>query len=769
MNRSKQDQSLFFKFMIPYMIVLLIPLLIGLITYRGTVEMIEKEVVNNNMTLLRQSKETLDRRLAEVETVSNQMATDTRVMQFQTIREPFEGANTYRVMETRKGLYDYGLSNHFISGSYLLFKRSGLALSSKLTYTLPDFFNHVLTYPDMDYSAWYSLLLDRHYNKTYLPARQVVLSGEARSMVTYVQSLGYPGFEQGAVVTLIRNEEIVKLLRGLDVSDGGWAYVADDKGQMISYVASRKDQTPERIETLAEEGAYLDPASGMMVTYTTSEANKWTYVVVQSPQVVLGKVHYIKKLTIAIVFAALALGCLIAGLLAYRNSRPLRSLMRTVHERLPAESPRTRDAYRLLHHSFSALLDRNKELHSTLVEQAPLLRASFFERLFKGEFGNESDTDTGFRHLGLRLEGGLYAVGLVRLGGEPTERTTDLLHELSASRLRIKDVFAQLADGTGYAHDMEDDKLALLFIGMHDDEERFRDEIDRRLSSLRRNLKLGVRIVFAVGGIYRTLPEAAHSYEEARQALYIHKWDSRADVIWSGDCPNTALGYYYPADTETRLFHLVRAGEDEEMRKLFDWLYRENFVERQLSIPMLRLLVHDVSGSIVKLLDQVQVAEEEVGFSVKSIVDHTDSPEKAERYFIALSDVLQTICDRINERKKSHNARLSDTIVAMIHAEYGNADFSLTAVAEQVNHSEAYLSQFFKGQIGINFFEYLETVRMEEAHRLLSDSGGLAVREIAARVGYSSSNTFCRAFKRFHGVSTTVYRQAGRCNEYGKA
>lgn len=72
---------------------------------------------------------------------------------------------------------------------------------------------------------------------------------------------------------------------------------------------------------------------------------------------------------------------------------------------------------------------------------------------------------------------------------------------------------------------------------------------------------------------------------------------------------------------------------------------------------------------------------------------------------------------------------------------------------------EKYISQLFKEVTGVNFSDHLIKVRMDQAIILLKESG-LTVDEIAVRVGYNSSHSFRRAFKRLMGVSPSAYRQS---------
>jgi two-component system response regulator YesN len=103
---EKTKQRIMLHFLVPYLIVLLIPLLIGLITYEKTIEVVESEIEHNNIKLLDQSKDILERRLTEVEMIVSQIVGDTKVIHFQNVSDPFEGSNTTKILETKAGLYD---------------------------------------------------------------------------------------------------------------------------------------------------------------------------------------------------------------------------------------------------------------------------------------------------------------------------------------------------------------------------------------------------------------------------------------------------------------------------------------------------------------------------------------------------------------------------------------------------------------------------------------------------------------------------------------
>lgn len=71
--------------------------------------------------------------------------------------------------------------------------------------------------------------------------------------------------------------------------------------------------------------------------------------------------------------------------------------------------------------------------------------------------------------------------------------------------------------------------------------------------------------------------------------------------------------------------------------------------------------------------------------------------------------------------------------------------------------SESYFSLFFKETMGKTFGSYLEGVRLEKAKRLIAQ-GNFDLEKISEMVGYSSSATFRRAFKRAYGVAPSAGR-----------
>ena len=79
-------------------------------------------------------------------------------------------------------------------------------------------------------------------------------------------------------------------------------------------------------------------------------------------------------------------------------------------------------------------------------------------------------------------------------------------------------------------------------------------------------------------------------------------------------------------------------------------------------------------------------------------------------------------------------------------------------LAEEFGLSENYFSIFFKETMGKSFSSYLEKLRLEKAKKLIAE-GKWDMETIAQMVGYGSSATFRRAFKRAYGIAPSACKE----------
>ena len=86
-------------------------------------------------------------------------------------------------------------------------------------------------------------------------------------------------------------------------------------------------------------------------------------------------------------------------------------------------------------------------------------------------------------------------------------------------------------------------------------------------------------------------------------------------------------------------------------------------------------------------------------------------------------------------------------------------NISLNYFEETCFLCKEYLLKLFKKEFGYTIYEYTLKMRMERARALLQSSDS-DIREITSQVGYNDVNYFCKAFKRFFGISPSKFRKS---------
>ena len=125
-----------------------------------------------------------------------------------------------------------------------------------------------------------------------------------------------------------------------------------------------------------------------------------------------------------------------------------------------------------------------------------------------------------------------------------------------------------------------------------------------------------------------------------------------------------------------------------------------------------------------------------------------------------LDETLAHIAAALERHRKlnEETQRLVRQAMAYIHEHYAEP-ISRTSLAQYVAFSEDYLTYCFRKELGVTPIAYLNRFRVNQAKRLLVETGK-SITEIALDVGFSDSSYFSRVFRREVGISPEAYRQS---------
>ncbi|RUT31988.1 response regulator [Paenibacillus zeisoli] len=114
------------------------------------------------------------------------------------------------------------------------------------------------------------------------------------------------------------------------------------------------------------------------------------------------------------------------------------------------------------------------------------------------------------------------------------------------------------------------------------------------------------------------------------------------------------------------------------------------------------------------------------------------------------------------EPVKGSGEKSIDDAIEYIREHY-NEELSLERVASVVYLNPAYFSQLFKLKTGQGYKDYVISLRLEQAKKLLLNPK-LRLAEIAERIGYQDMRHFTQVFRRKFGLTPTEFRHKQNVN-----
>lgn len=186
----------------------------------------------------------------------------------------------------------------------------------------------------------------------------------------------------------------------------------------------------------------------------------------------------------------------------------------------------------------------------------------------------------------------------------------------------------------------------------------------------------------------------------------------------------------------------------------------EYILENNLPAWLQQILLNELQAILFHILVRLELEEQEYQKYFGELEKEHRIP-LIEQVTSTLG-LYRSLCALVNEKKTKEAGKMMPAILAFLDANHGDPDLSLTMVADTFQISVPYLSSLFKASAGVNFSNYVESVRIEKAKGLLKNTS-MSVGEIAAATGYASTNSFSRAFRRVTGESASEYRNNQEC------
>lgn len=796
--------SLVRGFLLSYLLVLVLPTLTGVALYLLASQTLQDQTDKTNLIRLHDAESITRQQISTMISFVDRMAMNHDVTILGTM-DPRRQNTTdiLRVKEAAEAVRRYNDTNPLIEEYYIHYNRNDITISSTDAFLdFNRFYGTYFQWGDMDAAEWTAFAAQNRHERQLYPARAIMKkSGETEEngrALLYLQSmpLGLRSRTDGYLAVIVNEQEVQRLLAGLDLGEGGMAVILDRNRSVMTglYAKDAPAGLPVALPDLPDhpEGHRMLVYDGVRysVTFVRSDTFGWTYLSAIPTRQVYDRMWRL-GLAVGLGFLlTLVCGAILALWLSRRNARPWREIANAVglvdaHAQtggLPTPSsglgnpcdtaPGSPETPHGLFHAVPGprgtprgwldpsdqirgqvlrMAQNSRELAQMLENQLPIVQAAFLSRLLTGRFMTKLQLDRNMHLAKLELDAPAWIVLVFRLDrnspdpGEAADRRTLLRFWFQE---RIREQYGCLAPSSDT---QPEEGITILLPLPTADRDANLDALRLTLLSWHTAFRQTHHLYLktAVGQPCTSLLDVHRSFEEARLALAHARYDA---PFWHADLPKGTKPYFFPFELENQILHQVWSGNTEAVHALFDRLLEENTVQRTLPPSLADLLAAQLCGTLIHLLER---SSYDVSLLLANIetMHGRSLPEVLE----CARTICETMAEKANACQQHKEDELKDAIIASVRESHADPCFCLADLKDRFPLTATAINALFLERTGMTFSNYLESFRLEQACELLQ-KGAVSIQEVAGAVGYTSAHSFRRAFKRRYNLLPTEYQ-----------
>lgn len=279
------------------------------------------------------------------------------------------------------------------------------------------------------------------------------------------------------------------------------------------------------------------------------------------------------------------------------------------------------------------------------------------------------------------------------------------------------------------------------------------EELEEVMICLEKHCENNFDLIFtiAITDLYSDMKKLSRAYREAKKVLdYKFVFKEKRVIFQNSIQDSNFKTYYYPVELEGKLINKTLNSSETSIRRVLSEIFDENN-RKEIDKNELKEFAGLLYNTLNRMLIQLKELNSDIElkeFNIEEIltVDYFNQLKKL------FENKIFEIYKAVKFKSTTENIDTREKIEKYLEDNY-MIDISLDDLADFLGHSFKYTSVLFKKVMGDNFKPYLNMYRIDKAKKIMEENPDVKIKELAEMVGYNSSNTFIRIFKKYEGVS----------------
>ena len=714
-------------------------ILISTILIQVVISTYKSNIFSYHENISKQISQTVNSDLNNMETTILYIRNNAAIPSISLSSNPTDSDTVYNLKKLQNDLSIHKAHQEAVVNIGVYFSSMDKIITDSSNYTHEQFYNSILFKDNISLAEFEEKL------KTKQTEIMVTSSSDhSYEQLTIIRPI-YTDYNSNkvSIIYSVQPKKVFDIFTGMS-DDLSESFFAITQGNSF---LSQSDNFPQGINFeqifSSPENKFFECGNGYMAIKTESFLPSSNYIYLVWEDAILNKVQFVETiLTIAIILILIILA-IAAYLLSCKSFSPIAALVSNSSDQKGYYSL---DSYNDISLLVTDTININNNLRSTIDRQRKCINDNLFITFLQNSMDMSKQTiDILFADITPQLDKQFFNVVLMHI-----ENNSELSNDI-AQLTTIENMRRILEENGVLLALIPNETGKIIILANHNKEEDTLEQIMKKFSSFL-STKHKIEVSLSIGRRFDDLNMFSKSYEDA----LFHDSTSADGYLLDENSERELKNVFYTAEDKKNLINYVLNFDHGNVTAFFDNLTYVLFVENTLTYRLLSLIRFSLSETLSEIVYKFHSNND-----LENVLNDCRLALEGQKYLESYKTIARcfskvtTILSRL-ENMTGDDLRTS--IDNYVKKNYAVPDISLNHIAKEFNFSYSYLSKFFKKEFGCTFVNYLHQIRIEASKPLLRDSS-LPISEIASKLGYLSSNTFIKTFKKHEGMSPGEFRK----------
>lgn len=753
----KKRSRVMLSWILSYVAVLIFPIIFGIIYYSLSMNSIKQEILQSNRMLLSQISAQGDNIYNEVSRMGAYISVDNYVAEL--LKSDISNSEKNMLLKNvSDGLKSYQASADIIDDVYIYFSEIDSVISSSAGGDTQTFYNSIIKSSGVEYEDWIQNL-NKSYRGENIAVKRVEINGNIVNSVGFMKSLPVNRFPKTAtIVTMVDEDKFLNNLPEAYIQNGGQLMIYNKSNMPVALSDNRLSERINIDEILSadniNEMIRIDGKQHLLA-YVTSEETGWTYIMTVPMSFVFSKLNGIRLYTIFGTLILCAVVIFIINKFVHKNYNPIKELISRLKTLDKAGKVGSDDEFIYIDTIINNII-KNATKSDTLIEkQDKIIQENYIRNYIAGISGcrpPDDDFIINTEKIFLYDNYLVIAFYIEDCGNLFSDDSTVFDDDKSKlAKIIIENIASELLEKIGKVYFLE---ISGILVGIVNTEgtEGIASKVKETIESSQNIIYNYFSLNFsaAISCVHTECNQLPIAYQEAMTGLSHMLSNSDTDIAdYAEICDNTLYRYNYSIDVELKLINYIKAGDAEGAVNYLQQLYNEE----GKNINTIRLFLYDILATVMKLSDSPNIP---AVIDNEELLQLMDANNTIQALYSGIADIISRLCNAYSVADTG-NSTLVEKVCEYVSNNYSNPMLSVAEIGEYFNKAPSYVSKIFKQEKDMGLLEYISKFRIEQAKKLIINRNE-SIENIAAMVGYTSSKTFTRVFKKYTGVTPSMYK-----------